>query len=350
MAKRIDKVAKAAHIKRNTEGTSNEISFSVLDAAKNSLDGEGGSSPFGTISLFTLPGKKKHISTPSKDEGLALTQREASRSAARAQSRSERRQRRLEQKRASGVARESHSAREPRSFDAEVASRKRARKRGRLIVSSVLTVVLLSVAGGLTWWGFGTYQDQQTYKGVLSSAVSELSGTDDLLAEIDAVVVDLANNDVTFLSVDDMLDVQKKVQDGKSTCIDELDAAEEAVGQVAINSSSEASNAPDLKVVDTITARRQMMTSGAAIIDDTVSALQARQEVTKGWQLVLAADGLAREAADIASSATSADMQASTEKSQQAIESFSKAKTALQNAEQLFPQLDLSAYMSYIDK
>ena len=254
MAKRIDKVAKAAHIKRNTEGTSNEISFSVLDAAKNSLDGEGSSSPFGTISLFTLPGKKKHISTPSKDEGLALTQREVSRSVARAQSRSECRQRRLEQKRASGVAHGSHSAREPRSFDAEVASRKRARKRARLIVSSALTVVLLAVAGGLTWWGFGTYQDQQTYKGVLSSAISELSGTDDLLAEIDAVVVDLANNDVTSLSIDDMLDVQKKVQDGKSTCIDELDAAEEAVGQVAINSSSEASNAPDLKVVDTITA------------------------------------------------------------------------------------------------
>lgn len=349
MAKRIDKVAKAAHIKRNTEGTSNEISFSVLDAAKNSLDGEGSSSPFGTISLFTLPGKKKRISTPSKDEGLALTQREVSRSSARAQSRFEHRQRRLEQKRVSGAARGSHSAREPRSFDAEVASRKRARKRGRLIVSFALTVALLAVAGGLTWWGFGTYQDQQTYKGVLSSAISELSGNDELLAEID-VVVDLANSDVTSLSLDDTLDVQKKVQDGKSTCIDELDAAEEAVGQVAINNSSDASNTPDSKVVDTITARRQMLTSGATIIDDTVSVLQARQEATKGWQLVLAADGLAREAADIASSATSADMQASTEKSQQAIESFSKAKTALQNAEQLFPQLDLSAYMSYIDK
>ena len=349
MAKRIDKVAKAAHIKRNTEGTSNEISFSVLDAAKNSLDGEGSSSPFRTISLFTLPGKKKHISTPSKDEGLALTQREVSRSSARAQSRFERRQRRLEQKRERGAARGSHSAREPRSFDAEVASRKRARKRGRLIVSFALIVALLAVAGGLTWWGFGTYQDQQTYKGVLSSAISELSGNDELLAEID-VVVDLANSDVTSLSLDDTLDVQKKVQDGKSTCIDELNEAEEAVGQVAISSSSDASNTPDSKVVDTITARRQMLTSGAAIIDDTVSVLQARQEATKGWQLVLAADGLAREAADIASSATSADMQASTEKSQQAIESFSKAKTALQNAEQLFPQLDLSAYMSYIDK
>ena len=349
MAKRIDKVAKAAHIKRNTEGTSNEISFSVLDAAKNSLDGEGNSSPFGTIFLFTLSGKRKSISTPSKDEGLVLTQREVSPSSARSQNRFERRQRRLEQKRVSGAARGSHSAREPRSFDAEVASRKRARKRGRLIVSFALTVALLAVAGGLTWWGFGTYQDQQTYKGVLSSAISELSGNDELLAEID-VVVDLANSDVTSLSLDDTLDVQKKVQDGKSTCIDELDAAEEAVGQVAINNSSDASNTPDSKVVDTITARRQMLISGAAIIDDTVSVLQARQEATKGWQLVLAADGLAREAADIASSATSADMQASTEKSQQAIESFSKAKTALQDAEQLFPQLDLSAYMSYIDK
>ena len=349
MAKRIDKVAKAAHIKRNTEGTSNEISFSVLDAAKNSLDGEGNSSPFGTIFLFTLSGKRKSISTPSKDEGLVLTQREVSPSSARSQNRFERRQRRLEQKRVSGAARGSHSAREPRSFDAEVASRKRARKRGRLIVSFALTVALLAVAGGLTWWGFGTYQDQQTYKGVLSSAISELSGNDELLAEID-VVVDLANSDVTSLSLDDTLDVQKKVQDGKSTCIDELNEAEEAVGQVAINNSSDASNTPDSKVVDTITARRQMLTSGAAIIDDTVSVLQARQEATKGWQLVLAADGLAREAADIASSATSADMQASTEKSQQAIESFSKAKTALQDAEQLFPQLDLSAYMSYIDK
>ena len=222
MAKRFDKVAKAAHIKRNTEGTSNEISFSVLDAAKNSLDGEGNSSPFGTISLFTLPGKRKSISTPSKNEGLALTQREVSPSSARSQNRFERRQRRLEQKRVSGAARGSHSAREPRSFDAEVASRKRARKRGRLIVSFALTVALLAVAGGLTWWGFGTYQDQQTYKGVLSSAISELSGTDELLAEIDAVVVDMANSDVTSLSLDDTLDVQNKVQDGKSTCIDEL--------------------------------------------------------------------------------------------------------------------------------
>ena len=40
MGKREDKITRAAHIKRHTRGTSNEISFSVLDAAKNALEGD----------------------------------------------------------------------------------------------------------------------------------------------------------------------------------------------------------------------------------------------------------------------------------------------------------------------
>ena len=350
MAKRIDKVAKAAHIKRNTEGTSNEISFSVLDAAKNSLEGEGNQHPFGTISLFTLPGKRKAVSTPTKDEGLALTQREMPRSSSRAQRKFERKQRRAEQRKASEGMRGSHRAREPRSLSAEVASRKRARKRGRLIVSFALVMILLAVAGGLTWLGAGVYQAQQTYKGVLSGAISELSETDELLAEIDEVVVDLSNGEATSLSLDDMVAVQKQIGEEKSSRIEELDAAEETINQVAIKSSSETSDSPDSKASDAITARRQMLTSGSALIDDVVGVLQAKEETMKGWQLILAADGLAREAAQFASSAPIGDMQSSTEKSQHAIESFSKAKTAMQNAEQLFAQLDLSGYLNYIDK
>ncbi|MFR1639424.1 MAG: hypothetical protein ACLSVD_09775 [Eggerthellaceae bacterium] len=40
MGKLEDKITRAAHIKRHTVGTSNEISFSVLDAAKQALDSE----------------------------------------------------------------------------------------------------------------------------------------------------------------------------------------------------------------------------------------------------------------------------------------------------------------------
>ena len=80
MGKRNDKLGRAAHIKRHTVGTSNEISFSVLDAAKNELEGDVGKdaasrpSRFGHISLFTLPlRRKKNIATPTKERGLLLS-------------------------------------------------------------------------------------------------------------------------------------------------------------------------------------------------------------------------------------------------------------------------------------
>ena len=80
MGKRNDKLGRAAHIKRHTVGTSNEISFSVLDAAKNELEGDVGKdaaarpSRFGHVSLFTLPlRRKKSIATPTKERGLLLS-------------------------------------------------------------------------------------------------------------------------------------------------------------------------------------------------------------------------------------------------------------------------------------
>ncbi len=63
----------SGHIKENTFGSSNEISFSVLDAKMKSVEDDSnepkdkGKSPLGRISLFTL-GKKKPSSTPSRDQ------------------------------------------------------------------------------------------------------------------------------------------------------------------------------------------------------------------------------------------------------------------------------------------
>lgn len=56
---RRDRTSNAAHIKSNTAGTSNEISFSVLEARRSRLDeqGDGQEEPssFGRIELFSLP-------------------------------------------------------------------------------------------------------------------------------------------------------------------------------------------------------------------------------------------------------------------------------------------------------
>ena len=73
-------VAKRAHhpmhIKRRTRGSSNEISFSVLDAAREARDAEerdrreGGS---GGPSLFTLAKGKKPRPTPVKGQSIVLS-------------------------------------------------------------------------------------------------------------------------------------------------------------------------------------------------------------------------------------------------------------------------------------
>ena len=72
MGKREDKITRAAHIKRHTRGTSNEISFSVLDAAKNALEGDddGLKHRPGRISLFTLPGKREKSLLPRRPRNV----------------------------------------------------------------------------------------------------------------------------------------------------------------------------------------------------------------------------------------------------------------------------------------
>ncbi len=350
MGKRIDKVAKAAHIKRNTEGTSNEISFSVLDAAKNSLDGEGSPKPFGTISLFTLSNKKKSISTPAKDEGLALTQKEVARGSARSQHKFERRQRRLQEREAKKALRGSHSSQAPCSLNAEVASRKRARKRGKLILGGVLAIAVIALIGGLAWWGVSAYESQQAYKGGLNGAISELSNTDELLEEIDNLVIEASSGDALSSSLDEVKQVQVEIQQKKLRCFDELDDAEDAVAEVVQNAGSTANGNSGSQALDVVTARRQMLTSGVDVVDTLAEALAAKEEASNAWQLILAADGLAREAAELASKASLDDMRSSTEKSEQAIEAFSKAKTAFENAAKEFPEADFIRYSTYIDK
>ncbi len=68
------------HVKSNTKGTSNEISFSVLDAKKNAQDQENArqgkpltGNPLGKIALFSLSGTKKVKGAPTREEGLPLS-------------------------------------------------------------------------------------------------------------------------------------------------------------------------------------------------------------------------------------------------------------------------------------
>ncbi|WP_165042881.1 hypothetical protein [Adlercreutzia sp. ZJ138] len=75
MSKHSNKISRAAHIKQNTKGTSNEVSLSVLDAIKGELDGTKGDINVrkpGRIPLLRLSGRRKRGGTPEKEKGLTL--------------------------------------------------------------------------------------------------------------------------------------------------------------------------------------------------------------------------------------------------------------------------------------
>ena len=66
-------IGASVHIKKNTAGTSNEISLSVLDGLKSQADSELGEADpkvkLGDLSLFTVSSKKDRR-LPAKDEKL----------------------------------------------------------------------------------------------------------------------------------------------------------------------------------------------------------------------------------------------------------------------------------------
>ena len=196
MGKREDKITRAAHIKRHTRGTSNEISFSVLDAAKNALEGDddGLKHRPGRISLFTLPGKrKKPAPTPTKERGLPLStggfvsvddSGPTSKLGMIAPP-----------PRSSGSTEKNPSTtlavapvKPKRSPEEEIALRKARRRLSKWLAIAVVVVVsagLLS-AGGV--YLYRDYQTQQGHVAVLDDALLLVKEADETIEKLDEVV------------------------------------------------------------------------------------------------------------------------------------------------------------------
>ena len=217
MGKREDKITRAAHIKRHTRGTSNEISFSVLDAAKNALEGDddGLKHRPGRISLFTLPGKrKKPAPTPTKERGLPLStggfvsvddSGPTSKLGMIAPP-----------SRSSGSTEKNPSTtlavapvKPKRSPEEEIALRKARRRLSKWLAIAVVVVVsagLLS-AGGV--YLYRDYQTQQGHVAVLDDALLLVKEADETIEKLDEVV----KNPFADGSDEQRVDIQAQLED-----------------------------------------------------------------------------------------------------------------------------------------
>ena len=351
MGKWEDKITRAAHIKKHTRGTSNEISFSVLDAAKNALDGDGSEKQKhgpGRIALFTLPGRhKKPAPTPTKERGLPLSTGDfvsvddgastskmgALPSAARPTSQTEK---------SSPAPLAVVPAKPKRSPEEEIARRKARRRLSKWLAVAVIVVVSIGLLGAGGMYLYRDYQSQQGHVAVLDDALSLVKEADETIQQLDEVVTDpfAEGSEEQRTAIQAQLEaVERKLQDAdeKARAVSlELNGARE----------KEAAN----QAVAGIAARFTLVEQGQLLMNAATEAQSAAEDVDAAWKTVLEGDDLARQAAQLVTETTPENVEASKNKTNEALAAFDEAYAAFLNVQATYPQADLTQFVDYIAK
>ncbi|MEY8561506.1 hypothetical protein AALA21_00365 [Eggerthellaceae bacterium 3-80] len=368
MAKRNNKLNHAAHIKRRTEGTSNELSFSVLDAAKNAqLNGGEDELPLvGEVSLFTLSGKKsrkkgfydgravmsafphgnkKTRSQKAKSDELVTSEASQNFDNTNTVGATSLHTPEGATAHVSGIIGSKRPAKTTKryaSFDEEIARRKKRRRIRSM--TAILVIVIISVALIATGTGY-LYKSQQTEQGYvqnLSDAISLLTETDNVMLNLD----------------DELQDPFESITDEKLTAIkqstEEIAPTLKEAGELAKSASANLVNTNDQDVanqtVSAVSARESMISYGLEILTEANRSKSAAQQMMDGWYAVAQADEDARAAAVLIEDPTTENIQASMEQTTIAIESLNQAKQLISQAQQNYPAVNRETYINYIDK
>lgn len=368
MSKRSDKLNHAAHVKKSTRGTSNELSFSVLDAARNALDdGKDPSSDqargFGRIRLFTLPiGRRKPPATPKKDELAALmggsspvpsstsstpslvkpveSDKPSSEAPAVPLPQVEPKAPKPAQPSPSRFERAPRST--GRTSEEEIAWRKARRRKGKILAGILGAVIIVALAGaGLLY----LYQDNVRYQQntqLLQESADALTSTDEFLLALDDALQDpLGDQAETFFNdrQGDLASIDSSLQLAESKADEAMQGLRETVEREAADA-----------LMATSAARQTLVDQGWRILEDSVGMKSLYERVGEAWQQTGEADSLAREAAQLAGENSQEAITRSTELSNEASSLFSDVCTTMEALAQEDAEVDLSAQIAYLDK
>lgn len=355
--KKKNNISHAGHIKSDTVGTSNEISFSVLDAAKMSMDENDGQPSdafkgFGKISLFTLPKRKKTIATPTKDQEITLPSGDAVQSEGAVSadhtldfspSADGRHTASATAKAASPVfAPDAQLPSQRISVEAEVARRKAKRRNRRIvtIVSVCISAVALAVILGIIYQQF--YEQRQSVTLQIDNALKKIQLADQSLVKMDAVLSSPIDGN-SFDDIDELLaelDESSKALDEATLIVNRL------LSEKYIAADDETANYASAA----ITSRKTMLEAGRNLLEKAYDTERAMSLVTSAADQIFVADSLARDAARLVSGElTEEKTLASYEKTRAAIDELSSARSKLETANELCPNAGIGTYIEYVD-
>lgn len=378
MRKLDEKVSNAVHVKRHTRGTSNEISFSVLDAAKNSQDEPSGSRKtpdhpiLGAISMFTLGRWKKPISTPRREHGLTLSTGEfvsAENPGGRVSRESSLEQGgvQLDSSPASSslkttpsndaveaVPRRKESRAATRSSDSpwalpedEVSRRKATRRRAkRVAVSACAVAAVAACAIGVTAIA-KSYQAEQDGRARLAEAISSVEESYESIRMLEETVstasaplsqLDSETLNASVEEIDDALTATRSRLESDRTRLEGMyDALENNGDREACNEAIAVAN-----------ASVNMIDAGRKILSETAQASNAHALSEGGWQAMLDGDASARDAAKLVEETSVESVEESARLSEAAMGKFNESQQSL-NATEAAYDVDLTPFKEYLN-
>ncbi len=367
------KLNSAVHIKQHTRGTSNEISFSVLDAAKLKLDAQQKNSDIkekpGSIRLFSLPTRRRPYGIsrqesnwpPVRLEEQAIDTFKVEDATLLPTRRRPRGVSRQEHGRSSatlgahsaGVSKtektESHQVySSPFTLTysavhaAEIARRKSKRKLHKRIaaisgVCAVGVVLALGIAVGVA-----AFQDYRQHVTTMAETLVLIESVDETFVRLDEVLtnpLDLEYAD-TLESLISELQQQEVVLKSAAATISNL------YDRFVLPNDTEAASSS----LASIEARLVMIEAAQYVLNEALDASLAWQYAENAWTAIVEADGAAREAATCAAEGTTESITESSELSNNAIASFQSAASFLIAAMEVYAYTDLSLFQTYIDK
>ncbi len=299
------KTGAAGHIKKNTQGTSNEISFSVLDSMKGPDEEDDGTSPLGRISLFTL-GPKRPAGTPSKEPSLPGKPASGARSGSRSKAR--------------GTAWKPPSG--------EVKERRKHRKRNRRLA---LAFVGALCAVGLVFGGIvavGRYQQMQeraqTLDGQIESVREQYGAVEPFLTLVETTLqMPLAEVDAAALDAQ-MVDWDAQ-QQSIATKLRATKTSLEHLEEQLTGSDAERANS----AIAVVNAATKAAEAGRAALTEVLGAAKANARAQAFTENAVAGDSDARAAAAIPLTDAAA-AEAAIDQSNAAIADFAAARDAVQ--------------------
>lgn len=321
------KFEQAAHIKEHTVGTSNELSFSVLDAAKKAADGDsstGERSRPGFLQIFSFPVKKTR-GTPTKDDVLPLSGDGATSMPTDVSSKK--------------------APSKPLSFEeptVEIARRKAKRRNyNRLVVAFVL-VISLTVVGGVGYFAYSEISNHSAQVSTLDQALNLVISADETIIAIDEVL----SKPVTDETIEQADTLATQIARARQ----DLGQAKAATQQANTNLRDSADKEAATQAIAAIEAREEMLTLGSALMQADIAAKQGVDALVEAWGLILQADTFARDAATLVADTTPENVAASMQSTSQALEALNKANSLIDQVSATYPDIDVAAQKQYVAK